>query len=277
MVRVHAFVAELATDFENLLETAHEQALQGQLGRDAQEVVTVERVEVRNERLRVRAAQNRMQKRRLHLVEALLLHIAADGSHDLKALFERALDLGIHNKVDVALAIARLLVGQAVELLRQRAQRLGQKLVARDGDGELSALRAHHGAVNADPVAHVEVFHCSEDFLAECVDAAEQLDVARRVAQLEERDLALDALGHDTARHIDLVLGGGAVFERGVLLVEVGQVMCVMERVAVGIFPSLDKRRALRLANLDRVVFNYLLGSFFSHANPSARSLESSS
>ena len=58
---------------------------------------------------------------------------------DLKAPFERALDLGIHNKVDVALAIARLLVGQAVELLWQRAQRLGQKLVARDGNGELTA------------------------------------------------------------------------------------------------------------------------------------------
>ena len=128
--------------------------------------------------------------------------------------------------------------------------------------------------MNADPVAHVEVFHCSEDFLAECVDAAEQLDVARRVAQLEERDLALDALGHDTARHIDLVLGGGAVFERGVLLVEVGQVMRVMERVAVGILPSLDKRRTLRLANLDRVVFDYLLGSFVSHTYPFFTALE---
>ena len=277
MVRVHALVAELAADFEDLLETAHEQALQGQLGRDAQKVVAVERVEVRDERLCVRTAQDRMQKRRLDLVETLLLHVAADGSHDLETLLERALDLGVHDKVDVALTIARLLVGQAVEFLRQRAQRLGQKLVARDGDGKLAALRAHHGAVHADPVTHVEVFHRGEDFLAECVDAAEQLDVARRVAQLEERDLALNALGHDAARHVDFVLGGGTVFERGVLLVEVGQVMRVVERVAVGVLPRLDKRRALRLANLDRVIFDYLLGSFVSHTYPSVRSSKSSS
>ena len=277
VVWVHALVAELAANFEDLLETAHEQALQGKLGRDAQEVVAVERVEVRDERLCVRAAQDRMQKRRFDLVEALLLHVAADGCHDLETLLERALDLGVHDKVDIALAITRLLVGQAVELLRQRAQRLGQKLVARDGDGKLAALRAHHGAVHADPVTHVEVFHRGEDFLAERVDAAEQLDVARRVAQLEEGDLALNALGHDAARHVDFVLGGGAVFERGILLIEISQVMRVVERVAVGVLPRLDKRRALRLANLDRVVFDYLLGSFVSHTYPSARSSKSSS
>ena len=56
-------VAELAADLEHLLETAYEQALERQLGGDAQKVVAIERVEVRHERLCVRAAQDGMQKR----------------------------------------------------------------------------------------------------------------------------------------------------------------------------------------------------------------------
>lgn len=47
VIRIHAFVAELAADLEDLLEAAHEQALQRKLGCDAQEVIAIERVEMR--------------------------------------------------------------------------------------------------------------------------------------------------------------------------------------------------------------------------------------
>lgn len=70
VVRIHALVAELTANLEHLLETAHEQALQRQLRGDAQVVVAVERVEVRDEGLRVRPADDGVQKRRLHLVVA---------------------------------------------------------------------------------------------------------------------------------------------------------------------------------------------------------------
>ena len=70
MVRIHALVAELTADLEHLLETAHEQTLQRQLRGDAQVVVAIKRVEVRDEGLRVRAADDGMQKRRLYLVVA---------------------------------------------------------------------------------------------------------------------------------------------------------------------------------------------------------------
>ena len=219
VVGIHALVAELAADLEHLLEPAHQKALERQFRGDAQVVVAVERVEVRDEGLRVRAAQDGMQKRSLNLVEALLLHVTANGRHDLEALLEHLLDLGIHHQVHVALAVARLLVGQAVELLRQRAQALAQKLERRHGNGQLPALRAHHGAAHADPVAHVEILQLAISLLAQRVDAAEQLHVARRVAQLEKRQLALVALGHDAARHLHLVFSGRAVLEIGVALV----------------------------------------------------------
>ena len=194
VVGVHALVAELAPDFKHFLESAHKQALQRQLGGNAQEVVAVERVEVRDERLRVRAAQNRVQKRRLDLVEALLLHVAANGGNYLEALLEHGLDLGVHDQIDIALAIARLLVGKTVELFRQRAQRLREQLERIHRHRKLAALRAHHGAVRANPVAHVKILHARVRLFAERVDAAEQLNVARRIAQTQKGDLSLHAL-----------------------------------------------------------------------------------
>lgn len=49
MIRIHALVAELAPDLEDLLEAAHQQALEMQLGGDAQVEVLVQRVVVRDE------------------------------------------------------------------------------------------------------------------------------------------------------------------------------------------------------------------------------------
>ena len=260
VIRVHAFVAELAADLEHLLETAYEQALERQLGGDAQEVVAVECVEVRDERLCVRAAQDGMQKRRFHLVEALVLHVAADGGDDLEALLEDLLDFGIHDQIDVTLAITRLLVRQAVELLGQRANGLAEQLEGRHGHGQLTATRAHHSALDADPVAHIKVLQAAEGLFAQLVDAAEQLHVARGVAQAQKGDLALNALGHDAAGDLDQVLGGVPVLKVRVQLLELGQVMAVVERMAIGVLACIEHGLALGLAHLDGIVFDNFRG-----------------
>src|SRR5438874_2577759 len=70
------------------LEPAHDQALQVQLGRDAQVQIRVERVVVRDEGPRGRAARDRMERRRLDLQEAALLEEAADERDHLAAQHE---------------------------------------------------------------------------------------------------------------------------------------------------------------------------------------------
>ena len=235
VVRIHALVAELATDLEHLLETAHEQTLQRQLRGDAQVVVAVERVEVRDEGLRVRPADDGMQKRRLHLVVALALHVAADSRDDLEAALEGGAHLGVHDEVDIALTVAGLLVRQAVELLGQRPQRLAHQLEGVHRHGQLPALRAHHGAMHGNPVAHVQIAQGRKGLLAKRIDAAEQLNVAAGLAQLQKRDLALDALGHDTAGDEHRVLSGLAVFQVRVLFVQLAHRMAALDRVPIGI------------------------------------------
>ena len=60
----------------DLLEAAHDAALEVELGGDAQVEVAVERVVVRDERPGRRAAVDRLQRRRLDLDEAALVEEA---------------------------------------------------------------------------------------------------------------------------------------------------------------------------------------------------------
>ena len=71
-----ALVAEVLADLVDLLEPADDQALEVELGRDAQVAVLVERVLVRDERLGERAAVARLQDGRLDLDEAPLVEDA---------------------------------------------------------------------------------------------------------------------------------------------------------------------------------------------------------
>ena len=160
-----------------------------------------------------------------------------------------------------------------MELLGQGAQRLAHKLEGVYGHGQLAALGAHHSAGDGNPVAHVQVAQIGEALVAQGVDAAEQLDVAARLAQLQKGDLALHALGHDAAGDGDRILGGIAVLQMSVLLVQLAHAVAALDGMAVGVHARGDERLALRLAHLDGIVFDYL-NNFFSHI--SARSSERS-
>ena len=73
-----ALVAEVLAELVDAVDAADDQPLQVQLGGDAQVEVAVERVVVGREGPRQRAAVERLQDRRLHLDEAVLVEPAAD-------------------------------------------------------------------------------------------------------------------------------------------------------------------------------------------------------
>ena len=94
-----------------------------------------------------------------------------------------------------------------MELLGQGAQALGEQIERLNGHGKLAALGAHHGAVHAQPIAHVDVLQSSKRLFAQRIDAAEQLNGVSGILQLKEDDLALHALGHDTTCDVNGILG----------------------------------------------------------------------
>ena len=135
---VDALVAEHATDLEHALEAADDEPLQVQLGRDAEVEIDVERVVMRDERARGRPAELVVSTGVSTSTKPAVGELAPDRRHRGEADREHASGVFVHDEVDVALPEAGVDVGEAVPLVGERAQRLGQQLEAVDLDRQLA-------------------------------------------------------------------------------------------------------------------------------------------
>ena len=158
-------------------------------------------VVVGDERLRVAAPGDLLEHGRLHLHEPLAVEQRPDPGYQSRAREEDLTHLGVRDQVDVALAVARLHVLQAVPFLRQRPQRLAQQLEGLDPDAGLTSPGARPRAVHADQVAGVELPEALEVRLAELVALGDQLDLAKAELELDQDEL-------DDAKQ-DLIRAGG--------------------------------------------------------------------
>ena len=185
-----ALVAKVLAELVHALEPADDEPLEVQLGRDAEVEVAVELVVMRHERPRERAAVARLEHRRLDLDEALAVEVGANRADDARAQHERLARLLVDEQVEVALAVAQLDVGEAVErvgkrlgVAREHLERLGQQR-------RLAAAGAAGMPGDADDVAEEDVD------LARLRRLADHLDPARAVDDVEE-----DELAHVAPRH----------------------------------------------------------------------------
>ena len=196
--RVHPLVAERPSDLEHPVQATDDQALEVQLGGDAQVQRHVQRVVVGHERAGVGAAGLDVEDRRLDLDEAAIAQRRAEARQHGVADLEDPTAVGVDDEVGVALAVADVGVGEAVPLVRQRADRLGQQLETRHLDGDLAGAGRHHGALRADPVAAIERLDVGERVVADDRLGDEQLEVVAAVGDGEEDELSGVALEHDT-------------------------------------------------------------------------------
>src|SRR5688500_7854809 len=127
-----------------------------------------------------RATGDRVEDRRLHLDEVARLQPAAGQADDAAALQERPARVRVGPEVDVALAVARVDVGDALPLVPEASARLGEHRPARDLDGQLAALRLHDLAGGTHPVAEA--------------DLAEPFEVLGDGGKREQLDLAAAAV-----------------------------------------------------------------------------------
>ena len=155
-MRGEPFVAEVAVDLVDALQAAHHQPLQVELRRDAQVQVDIERVVMRDERPRRGAAVERLHHGRFHFDEAARFELPPQRGDDLRARDEHLAHFGIGDQIEVALAVARLHVFQAVPLLGHGEQRLGEELQLLDVHAELAGARAEQIAFHADDVADID-------------------------------------------------------------------------------------------------------------------------
>ena len=224
MLGVHALVAEDAAHLVHAIHTAHDQALEVQLGLDAQHHVHVQAVVVGVEGAGRGTDLKGGQDGGVHFEEALLVQISADLLQDLAALDEGVLDLGVGDQVHIALAIPHLGVGQAVELLGQGTQALGQQGRLGGAHAQFAGLGAEHLALHADDIAHVQLLEGGVRLFAQLIAADVQLNVALIVPQVGKACLAHYALGHHTASQRHGLAAVGLVGQVGKLGLQVGRV-----------------------------------------------------
>ena len=125
----------------------------------------------------------------------------------------RRRDSLVHEQVDVAAPVPELDVGEAVPLLRERAQALGEHVPLGDAQAELAAAAHEDVALGGDDVAQIRVGKGGVALLAEPVERRVELEPARAVGQVEEHRLAVAAAGGDPARERKPLARLGARFE----------------------------------------------------------------
>ena len=219
---VHALVAEDAAHLVHAVHAAHDQALEVQLGLNAQHHVHVQAVVMGVEGACGCADLEGGQDGGVHLQEALLVQIGADLLQDLAALHEGVLHLGVCDQVHVALTVTHLGVGQAVELLG--AQALGQQGQLGGAHAQFAGLGAEHLALHADDIAHVQLLEGGVGLFAQLIAADVQLNVALIVPQVGKACLAHYALGHHTAGQRHGLAAVGLVGQVGKLGLQIGRV-----------------------------------------------------
>ena len=214
VLRRDALITEVTIDLEDPFDAADGEPLQVELRRDAQVELHVERVVMRHERPRQRAAGDLLHHRRLDFEEAVRLQELPDRRHRGRANLEHPAHVGIDDQIEIALAVADLDVLQAVPLLRQRQEALGEELQRRRPDRQLVRLGAKQVAADADLIAEVEQLRQLIVALAERVLPDVDLDARAAVGQHEKAGLAEtadadDAPGGDGVDARRLELGGG--------------------------------------------------------------------
>ena len=156
VAEIHSLVAKGPTQLEHPLDATDAQPLEVQLRGDAQIEVEVVGVDVGEERTCVGATVDLLQDRGLDLQKALADQCFANRMQDAAAGPDQVARLGVDGQVDIAGAHPRLLVGQPLPLVGQRAQALADQPPAAHDQrlGAQSALA--HRAGHLDEVAEVD-------------------------------------------------------------------------------------------------------------------------
>ena len=151
-----AFVAKVPVDLVDPLQAAHHQALQVELGGDAQEEIEVEGVVVGHEGPGRGSPRDGLHHRGLDLDVAARIEEPSDLSDHAAPGQEGATNLRVGHEVHVALPIADLDVGEPVPLLGRRQQGLAEEGQLAGFDRELALAGAHHAARDPQEVAEVD-------------------------------------------------------------------------------------------------------------------------
>ena len=200
----NTFVAEVTVDLEHAIESAHHQTLQIKLWSDTQIHVDIQRIVMGDERTRRRAARDHLHHRGFHFHKVAAHHELANAGHDLRTNSEGVTRLLVGDEIKVTLTVARFLIGQAVELVRQRTQCFGQQAQFRTVNRQFAGFGFEQFAARAQDIAEIPLFELLVvDAFSQIVTRDVKLNPATHILQGHERGFTHDTTGHHTSGNAD--------------------------------------------------------------------------
>ncbi len=118
MLNRDTLVTEIPVDLKHAIETADHQALQVELGSDAQKQIHLQGIMVGHKRFGCRAAGDRLHHRRFNFQVIVGNHIVTQQTDNVAAFAEYLTNLGIDHQIQIALPIAGLHVRQTMPFFR---------------------------------------------------------------------------------------------------------------------------------------------------------------
>ena len=170
--------------------------------------------------LAISAAGQALEDGRLDLDETLVGHRRPQRGQRLEPDVEDAPRVRVGQQVDLALAVPHVLVAQAMPLVGQGPDGLGQHGQRDDVDRELTPAARHHLARRPDPVPQIEGVANGRGVVTEVGRAHQELDTPTDVLQRGEDQLAVAPDARHPSRHAHLCPRPGIRTEVGVALVE---------------------------------------------------------
>lgn len=161
MTHGDAFVTEVTVDFEHAVKTTDDQTLQVQFRRDTQVHVQIEGVVMGDERTCRRTARDHLHHWGFHFHKVAVNHELADTGHDLRANLEGLTGFIVGDEIRVTLTVARFLILQAMEFVRQRAQGFGQQTQFGAVDRQLTGLGFEQFTFRPRDIAQSHFLNCS--------------------------------------------------------------------------------------------------------------------
>ena len=137
-------------------------------------------------------AGNHLQHRRFRLDKIAIHQVAAHALDDFRAHLESVAGLLVDDQIHIALAVTGFGIGEALVLLRQRPQGLGQQHILIHGHIQIALAGFAQGAAHPDDIAQIPMLRFLLHFLGGI-----DLDTAGHVLQhLEGFAIQHQAAGH---------------------------------------------------------------------------------
>lgn len=149
------FVTEVTVDFEYTLEATNHQTLEVQFRRDTQVHVEIQRIVMGDKRTRRRAAWDHLHHRRFNFHKATIHHELANAREDLRTHFKGVAGFIVRNEIQITLTIARFLILQTVEFVRQRTQCFGQQTQLGAMDRQFASFGFEQFTFRAEDIAEI--------------------------------------------------------------------------------------------------------------------------